>query len=1212
MSARSEVEVLNDCEEELVGELSEAEVNAVELSKKLFQACIITNDMCDHFTSLDHSRVDTQLQIRYLLRLVRENIKSDATVWDKFLILLDTLRGISNMEKLKKLVSNTTKGLTEVSEVNRASDTVGGCVSEDEDIFLNHDDVGLLTELLVPISHEWEGISISLGFQQHDIENFRKDDNRISLNKTIACWISRDSKSTLKKLTRTLSSNLVGAGRVAQELEKKFKNVKKQSENVKKGEPTKTVNHSSLTDTDFTLTISNMSYHTEVADGKSTLLLVQASPRQSVSYQWKKDGQPLANSSTYCGVHDEILVVRYASQGTEGKYTCCVSKEGKEVCSNKITLTVVYALAKKRLLNLYSKISEIPENSWPPVVSRKFINLALIKSSDNCTDPHDYSVRGDADDIIAEKERVEYEEVFDEYKSGELTLVEGRPGSGKTTLLHKVIKDWARGEVLTKSKLVYLVTLRSLNYDGRDEALSDLLGLFYFNEEELITVRGNIDANDGEGVCFLIDGLDEYQPQNKKKSVIYKLLDKSYLPQAMIILSSRPAAITTLKKDVLTKQIEVFGFSKQQIFEYIDCFPFGSVSSLSSSTNSIPATLKEYLVSNPNIFDMCYLPVHAAMICFLFKFDKEHVSCTQTKIYEQFTRLIIQRHLTRHHVDTKFHSLKELRGIYKEYFDDLCHLAFTMTINSKQVISQQELGFQLAPWISHGDEVSLGLVTIYRTIHLTGLHHNYTFLHLTFQEFLAAYYIANLDTCQQMKIIEQYSNTKHMFVVWIFYCGLVNFQSGLTRFKKLIHGSKDFWNKEVVRYGYESQQQSVCDELVKQLNGSLNFYKILTPTEIQAIKYIITTTTQPVSEISLRHSLYDDDRITILIDQLSQMNLQRLGTLNIYSPMHGNENNMFVNVLKSATNLRRLRLNIKDISSDDTKCFIDQMKHLTSLKYLDLYFSAPPNSINVLLTGLSFLTKIHSLNLSLEDVDTENPLTLGSRLCLHITTNLHTLDLAVTGLENGLQHFTTLCQLHQSHNNTECDDGNNLFQCLISLRELNLSRNNICADDIDSLASSLRHLTTLENLDLSHNKFDLGVSHLIIGLKCLTNIKTLHLDHNTITFELGASYIFSGLLCHTNLRTLDLSHNNISSDGATSLACTLKYLNNLVYLYLSHNHIGREGMTSLSSKLVCLTKLYNLNLSQNQIDLRVSQLVELQYLRTLDLSLNNITFATLI
>ena len=540
------MKLMDDFEEDLIRELSKA--NPVNLSKDLYKACIITSDMCRHFTSLDHSRVDTQLQIRYLLRLVRENIKSDLAVWDKFLILLDRLGGVSNtlLDKLKKPVSEIEQEPTEQSELHRAStDAASVDTRMEEDIVLTSGDVSLLTELLVEISHKWEEIAISLQLQEHDRAEFRKDTNKISLNKTIMCWIARDSTSTLKKLKHALSSNLVGAGRVGQDLEKKFKDAKKQSDSAKKHQPSKTSNHSSFIDTNITPTISQMSYHTEVADGRSTLFLVQASPRESVSYQWKKDGHTLPNSSTFSGIRDNILVVSHASQGTEGEYTCFVSKEGKEVCRNKITLTVIYQTDKKQLLTLYSTNQETPQDSWLPDVSVTFINLALIKSSKNNTNVCDYSVRGDADDIIAKKEKIEYKEAFGEYRSRELILLEGRPGSGKTTLVHKIIRDWTEGEVLTKAKLVFLVTLRDINSDCRDETLTDLLRLFYSYDEELKSIRSDVERINGEGVCFVIDGLDEYQPQNTKKSIIYKLLNRTYLHQAMIIVSSRPAAVLT-------------------------------------------------------------------------------------------------------------------------------------------------------------------------------------------------------------------------------------------------------------------------------------------------------------------------------------------------------------------------------------------------------------------------------------------------------------------------------------------------------------------------------------------------------------------------------------------------------------------------------------------------------------------------------------------
>ena len=68
-----------------------------------------------------------------------------------------------------------------------------------------------------------------------------------------------------------------------------------------------------------------------------------------MSYQWNKDGQPLANGSRYSGVDEDILVVRHASQGTEGEYTCCVSLQDRQVTSNSITLTVHFPPAKELL-----------------------------------------------------------------------------------------------------------------------------------------------------------------------------------------------------------------------------------------------------------------------------------------------------------------------------------------------------------------------------------------------------------------------------------------------------------------------------------------------------------------------------------------------------------------------------------------------------------------------------------------------------------------------------------------------------------------------------------------------------------------------------------------------------------------------------------------------------------------------------------------------
>ena len=90
----------------------------------------------------------------------------------------------------------------------------------------------------------------------------------------------------------------------------------------------------------------------------------------------------------------------------------------------------------------------------------------------------------------------------------------------------------------------------------------------------------------GKGVCFIFDGLDEFSPPDGNKSIVYKIINKTYLSQSTVIVASRPAAIAKLRNRA-DKVIEVLGFLNQQIFEYFDYYPF--------SDSSKPRKLRVYL-----------------------------------------------------------------------------------------------------------------------------------------------------------------------------------------------------------------------------------------------------------------------------------------------------------------------------------------------------------------------------------------------------------------------------------------------------------------------------------------------------------------------------------------------------------------------------------------------------------------------------------------
>ena len=1137
--------VLRDCEDELAFSL--CRVDPVELCEKFFERSVISRESYSQFTSMDHNSIKSQLQLRYLVRLVSEKVKKDPALWENLIAVLDTLEGVpsSLTDKLKQAVWNANERLADDSEeVGGVSGASLGEAVKNEEVVLTTGDVNFLTELLTEVRDKWYEIAISLGLPQHEITDCEGKNNKISLFQILGFWIANNSEPTLNKLTDTLCSEIVARTAVAEKITRKFMEAKRMSKRNRKRKNLAKSKSLKSTITPTTPRIISQPLPTEVADGKSTLLQVQASPRESMSYQWKKDDQPLANSSRYSGVDEDILVVRHACQGTEGEFTCQVSLQDKQVSSEPITLTVCFPLAKKHLLNLYSTFSDVstPKGSWPPVVAKSFINLALIKSSREQNMTGDYSVRGDADDIIAEKENITYKDAFCEFNNGELILVEGRPGSGKTTLVHKIIKDWRLGEVLSKSKLTFLVTLHLLN-NRQDESLENFFQEFYSNESELKKMVATILENDGEGVCFVIDSLEEYCSQTcKEKSVIIKLLNKKLLPRSMIIVFSRPSATSLVQNDLVGKHIEVFGFSKEQISEYIDNFPF-EIEDSSSDNSSIKANqLKEYLHSHPSIHDMCYLPIHTAMICFLFQLSKK-LSPTQTRVYEEFTLSIIYRLIACPESYLPLKSLKDFRGAHAQYFEDLCHLAYEMTIKSKQVMSSQELEDWLGWRGNFSEEAGLGLLTICPTLQKTGIHQNYAFLHLTFQEFLAAYYIANyLDESQQIQLLEGCSRY-HMRTVWRFYSGLVNFEHCKAMLYSLLKsGSSGLY--ELYHYAVESQQKGICDEVIRYKNHELKIYDtMITPTDLLAIEYVVTTSTLCIT--SLEIYACDTDTITNIFHKLNKAISRQLRHITIagsciyFNTFKCNDeaNKHICELIMTSINLETLCLCIEHTLSSSALELAHQISHCSKLSQLILSYNGTPECIHTFVSSLNPQVLEWSLSF-LKKLGTQYMQALG----------------------NGLK---CLCARHLN---------------------LTVSFSFISEDDLAFLLDSLQHITSLD-LNLSHNDITFyGLNSLSRKLKGMVQLQALNLSHNSIGSD-SATHLANGIEYCTLLKKLNISFNNIQSEGAVSLAGRLKCLPGLEELNLCDNNIASDGAMALAGGLRCFTELRYFNISRNQIDL---------------------------
>ena len=1091
-------------------ESSLEDADLVKFSLKLLQSKIITKDVKDNFYCLDNNHLEADIKVRYLLQQVYERVREDNKVYDRLVGVLTRLGG-----GVKDVCEAMRKELDSVEGGKASGGAEGG-------VCLTERDISGLVELLVTDRHKWEEISVALALPECiRFECRNLESNPLKVTMVLREWISgsyKNAKSaTLENLREALSSEIVGLHNTSLKLLTFEKSVDPLP--VEK-------THSNIRPQ-----IHLQSYDTEVAEGKSTLLEVQVSSSGCESYQWSKDDQPLLDGADFFGVSSNMLYIDRASKDTEGKYSCCVSNGSEAICSDEINLMVIYPPEKEHLIKLYSLMeSEVPIDSWPPIGNSTFINLVLIKQSPiNRCDY--YTVRGDMDDILESKEVVEYEEVFRGYREGALVLVEGRPGSGKTTLVHKVTRDWATGrKVLQGAKMVFLITLRLLNFSKKDQSLLEVLEVFYDGEVLRKSVEHDLQECGGKEACFIIDGLDEYKHKNKKETWIDQLIYRKCLRFSMVIVASRPVATNEIRRRC-SRRVEVIGFTKSQINEYVETYPFKT---FNKGVTDLISKLQVLLTQHPNILHMCYLPVYAAMICFLFSQLEGNIPHTETQIYEQFTISTLLRQRARKEEPRRLKSLKDLYGEEEVQFRSICKLAFDMTMNSQQVVSQSDAQVSL----SDATSSVFGFLTVEHTFKHDGVEDLYTFPHLTFQEFLAAFHIAGLEVQEQKYLITKYSIYSNMRNVWKFYYGSI-MTSSLQKNNEFLDNIYILKYSDLiykVQCAFESQFVELCDYVVG--NGSLCFEYAahITPSDFTALGYVISTASKQVSKLTLRNCMWDKDGVIAFSSEITESKLNSIKCLEVYKSEDCKAINALLRLLPCLEELSLL----EELKKSDVHCLTRgvQLSQLRILKIkLPLAPCSHPEEVLKLLTFGS-----HNIKQVYCELDSNINFAIWRKWLCYACGFQVFQDSAISWLHlYNSDEFSSLPQERFSY----CTEVV-LVNCGID-------------DEGTEILANILNTLVLEKLVLDFNRIsDSGAVALAGCIARCSVVQEVSIQCNSIG-DSGTIALADALVHCSSLRRLDLQGNGLGDEGAVAIAKATEGLPNLD-LYLHNVNITEEGV----------------------------------------------------
>ena len=289
---------------------------------------------------------------------------------------------------------------------------------------------------------------------------------------------------------------------------------------------------------------------------------------------------------------------------------------------------------------------------------------------------------------------------------------------------------------------------------------------------------------DGTNTLILLEGLDEL-PQHlltrPSGSIFTRLLAGTDLPDATILVTSRPSATAQLWKkwkQRITRHVEILGFTEGNITAYVDSI---------LDPQQLPA-FNTYLCTAPSIRQLMYIPLHSGIIVELYRMRKHSdkpLPTNKTALYKALVDTILTRHLANHPTykdkDIDIDEFTDLPDDIYHTFKDITKLAY-------ESVSQQQLIFK-----DHDKPVQhLGLMDVVAELfpNRRNVTYSFNFLHLSIQEYLGAVYVSLMNTSTQEQLLGNMCSKKYLQ-------NMAMFLAGITKFKDM--------NPELVKRALQSE-----------------------------------------------------------------------------------------------------------------------------------------------------------------------------------------------------------------------------------------------------------------------------------------------------------------------------------------------------------------------------------------------------------------------
>ena len=604
-------------------------------------------------------------------------------------------------------------------------------------------------------------------------------------------------------------------------------------------------------------------------------------------------------------------------------------------------------------------------------------------------------------------------------------LVVGRPGIGKTMFSTKILRDWASDNLLNETQksqidFAFLIKLRMFNSTDKDLNLRELLDHSEYSTAQtaLSEDAWNYIRNNPDRVMIIFDGFDEYsrkaeinkddvQHRNNEEDrmpvhfLLKKIVSGKILTGTTVLTTTRPNAVSCITRSLyFDKTVEILGFTTEQVEDYVQKFTEGD----GQKAN----TIKQHILNNLNLLAFCYVPVNCFIICScLFQLLCKSVSpgllpTTLTEIYSIAVKYFYFRHGHSKEVNNAENNFldkfKKLSSSVQLEFTRLGKIAFDGINEGKLIFESAEVNNLESNGLFHR-------LPDTKDDPLAERREQYCFMHLTIQEFLAAKYLVDTYSSEDLqKFVSDHIQDGAWKVVMQFVAGLLAEKEGQSTdiFSDLLP-SATFTGEVKIKMNEDSEERTetlTCWPAYEDRDLVVTLFNCMyenkaSDREVQKklakigcnTLYFRACNLSPLDCLALVHALKSVEGI--LYFDLSFNNVQSLGCIEIAKLLPGNQHN------QGFCELKRLNLEESNITDEGVKHLATALTH-TNCTLNSLALSGnniTDEAVKHLATALTHTNcTLNSLNLERNNITDEAVKHLGTALT-HTNCKLNSLNL---------------------------------------------------------------------------------------------------------------------------------------------------------------------------------------------------------------------------